>query len=508
MDTPSQVKFCVPVKEGIDCDDKEPAINPGYPEICDGLDNDCDGIIDNRGSCRVPGEVGECSSGTYVCQGGDFVCVGPSSTEEICDGLDNDCDGLSDESLQGDENLAESCYGGSPEKAGVGICQFGIRTCTDGRWSGCEGQVWPAEEMCDGLDNDCDGFTDESLQSDESLFESCYDGNSENADVGSCRSGIRTCTDEIWSDCEGQIWPTEEICDGLDNNCNGFTDENLFDPCYGGDPESVDVGTCHSGIRTCTEGRWSGCEDQMLPVEEICDGLDNDCDGLTDENVLNEGNLSESCYDGASESFGVGVCQSGTKICTEGIWSDCEGQTLPTEEICDGLDNDCNDEVDNVLPFCSMRDHDGECTVGETVCDNNVLSCIPANGCEDDTGCIGPCIDDVCLEYMYCTADVDCPVGVCVYNQCQFLCRTDSYETFNLYESDWYEERAEISYCDHDCFDSPCIDFDDSRIGVTLGNPLPYGHYYFDSPSYYFIFDEYGYAVAYCCNDRSPGLVN
>jgi hypothetical protein len=180
------------------------------------LDNDCDGAIDDGnpdggGPCST-GMPGVCAEGTLHCQGGALVCVPDQSpSPEVCDGLDNDCDGLIDEGY----NVGEPCI------AGTGECQaLGVMVCTgDGSGTECNATAGPpSSEICDGLDNDCDGLIDEGFN----VGDPCTVG------VGECQAiGVMVCTpDGSGTVCNATPGPpSPEICDDyLDNDCDGKID--------------------------------------------------------------------------------------------------------------------------------------------------------------------------------------------------------------------------------------------------------------------------------------------
>jgi MYXO-CTERM domain-containing protein len=141
-----------------------------------------------------------------------------------------------------------------------------------------------------------------------------------------------------------------ESCDGLDNDCDGVVDEEITREC---------ATACGAGVESCAMGAWVGCTAQT-PAAEACDGLDNDCDGTVDPGC--------SCVEGQTRTCGdgEGACAPGQQTCgTEGTWGACEGATDPAAELCNGVDDDCDGIVDEMdgTPLCPEGGscHDGTC---------------------------------------------------------------------------------------------------------------------------------------------------
>ncbi len=399
-------------------------------EKCDGIDNNCDGVEDedfdllsdhfNCGVCgnvcRFDNGVGACINGECLLQycqpdyynldnldynGCEYICSITNGGIEDCDGLDNDCDGTLDEyceCLNGDYQIC-----GSNE----GQCRWGLKHCVGGQWSDCQGQVSPVAEICDGLDNNCNGQVDEgfNLNSDVNHCGKCGNACPKfNSGFSYCQQGVckldcfvgfKNLDEDIFTGCEYQCFPTlggVEACDDIDNNCNGKIDEsfdflNDADNCgscgvrchFTGAVGYCDLGVCRAD--TCLlnyyniDGDWqNGCEYYCVMSNgglEIWDNRDNNCNGVTDEGAL--------CVEGSVGFCGsdVGTCQKGTHECKQNKWSDCVNEKLPTAELCDGLDNDCDGLSDEDFNFMTDKQNCGGCG---NVCDFPNANSLCLNG--------------------------------------------------------------------------------------------------------------------------------
>jgi hypothetical protein len=181
----------------------------------------------------------------------------------------------------------EPCYTGFQGTEGVGECRMGWPICEDGFVVSCEDEILPSIEWCDARDNNCNGETDEEAL-DTGLGTEC------GSLVGECSIGYMQCV-EGGIECVGAVFGTEEICNGLDDDCNGLRDDmGVLGYCYEGADEDLWYGECHAGILVCEDG-LEVCTNQQLPETEVCDELDNDCDGFVDED-LSEGDVVDIVF--------------------------------------------------------------------------------------------------------------------------------------------------------------------------------------------------------------------
>ena len=296
-----------PADENVFCADGDPGIigDPCTCEVPEGgeeyarQDQPCyTGPADTLG-------VGECRAGTRDCRpdGTWGPCEGQvlPESEEICgNGLDNTCTGIIDEGCDA------SCPPGVLNCAAFQDGYLDI-PCPDGNprndCGGCE-EVDESHSCGDGLDNTCSGRSGDQGCPCDGASQPCYPGPHETAGVGVCEMGVQHCEGETWGPCEGYVLPTPEQCgpdglgNGLDNNCSGVVDEGCAG-CVDGDTRScgTNVGECEQGIQTCEDGEWGSCEGGVQPQPEVCDGKDNSCNGIVDDDLKNAcGQCEGPCY--------------------------------------------------------------------------------------------------------------------------------------------------------------------------------------------------------------------
>jgi hypothetical protein len=479
-----------------DCDDDNPNVFPGNTEFCDGLDNDCDSLVDEDAvdalswyadadddgfgdpdaltmACEAPtGHVandGDCDDtdarfnpgaietdcadpADYNCDGsvgytdadgdGFAACeecddadedVNPDGTE-VCNDLDDDCNGLvdgDDPNLQGG-----STWYADADSDGYGGTQFQVVDCeaplgyvaNSDDCDDLDPDSYPsAVEVCDEADNDCDGSVDEGVGL---LWYADADGDG----YGDANSVVTACTappgySANGDDCDDNSAATSpaayEICDGIDNNCDGTTDDSsaVNASTWYADTDSDGYGDAATSTEACSAptgfvADGTDCDDTLAGAHpgatETCNGVDDNCDGTTDESSAidattwyvdldGDGYGSSTTFQTACsapqgyvadatdcDDLNASANPAGTEVC----------DALDTDEDCDGAAEDADPEgADGKSTWYPDTDGDGfgdSSDAGALYCDAPISLVLDNTDCDDTSSSIHPGASEVC----------------------------------------------------------------------------------------------------------------
>jgi hypothetical protein len=357
-------------------------------EVCDGVDNDCDGDVDEdiaavSSSCGI----GKCAStGSITCVGGALVdsCVAgtPDLSDASCNNVDDDCNGAVDEDYV---STATSCGVGACASTGSTSCVAGVVTdsCTAGTPAA-------SDATCDGIDDDCSGTADEDYAS---VATSCG--------VGACAStGSTSCVGGSVQDSCTPGTPTSDAnCDGIDNDCDGAVDDG-----YVSLSTSCGVGACaKTGSTSCVSGSVvDSCTPGAPTSDANCDNVDNDCDGAADDDYVS---LATSC--------GVGACASaGATSCVTGVVQDSCDPTSTDGAACGDAGTECTNQ-----DLCS----NGTCQDNGYKAAGTACGSASSNQCDAADTCNGAGVcqannvanGTACDDNNACTDSDSCQAGVC-----------------------------------------------------------------------------------------------
>jgi len=360
--------------------------------------------------CYVENIVGTCY-GTRTCDG---VCDAVEAVAETCNQADDDCDSATDEGISGTDCTTDNIYGSCP----------GTATCVNGVFS-CSGKT-PANETCNGMDDDCDGATDEESTN-------CITYYKDSDDDGFGLAGDSQCLCQAYEDYSAiakgdcndgdvNIYPgVVERCNGKDDNCDAQTDEQGAINCvdYYKDVDDDSWGLSSDKMCLCaatgdyTAVKGGDCNDGDAGISgggiETCNGLDDDCDGQTDE--VNAAGCVEWYKDVDGDTFGAAndhmcLCSATTayKVDLGGDCNDGNAAVNPaTVESCNDIDDNCNGSTDEEgASGCSSHyfDNDGDqygTGTPKCLCDGSgKYTALAAGDCNDTDGSANPGMPELC----------------------------------------------------------------------------------------------------------------
>ncbi len=406
------ISVCRPPEGYSSCNARTPTA-----EVCNSVDDDCNGQTD-EGLGDVTCGLGECRRSVAACiSGAAQTCVPGTPGVELCNGRDDDCDGMVDNgfSTQTDvahcgacntacilTNAVPACVAGM---CAVSRCQPGWSDLDGNPANGCEYPCQPSDaggEVCNGVDDDCDGIVDNGfdLVSDPNHCGQCnlecsvsgttvstYSCVARVCGIGTCTPGRGNCNQQYGDGCEVDLTNDPAHCGTCSTAC---TTPNATATCVNG---TCGVGQCNPNFANCNGTVADGCEVNTNTSANNCGACGTVC---------NANNASSSCSNGSC-----------AYTCNPNFWdvdglasNGCEYNCIRTAggvEQCDGIDNDCDNRIDEDFDLTSNAAHCGQCNractapfattacstsaCGITACDSGRANCngVYVDGCEVNT---------------------------------------------------------------------------------------------------------------------------
>jgi len=409
----------------VDCDDADETVNPDASEVCDGVDNNCDGEIDedvaglyyvdsdgdgygDEGTVRAACEPVE----GRITVGGDCndndADISPVA-DELCNEVDDNCDGIVD----GPDPLDPYVFYQDADGDGFGTPEVTIEACSvpagyvsnDRDCFDFDEEISPfAFEFCDGRDTDCNGVADDSYSLDADIWYVDEDGD-EFGDPAMYVTSCEPVSGHVMNDgdCDDTDALThaeaEEVCNHRDDDCDGVVDNGFELSLSYRDSDGDGHGDVSMPVLSCTPvagyvAAGDDCDDGEYwahpGLVELCDSIDNDCDGIIDEELVFTDFVPDADGDGYGDATGAVITDclppAGHVVNT----TDCDdgnASIYPAAiESCNGLDDNCNGELDEGLAdYTYFLDEDED---GFGIPDITISACAqPPGYSEVDSDC-------------------------------------------------------------------------------------------------------------------------
>ena len=513
----------------VDCDDHNPNISPSAIEACDGIDNNCNGEIDEGLLSTFYLDLdadgfGDSSTGIEACERpadrvgreGDCDDADPDvhpEADEYCNGIDDNCNG----EVDGPDALDPSLWYSDVDGDTFGTGDITVEACNPP--PGFVSNAMDCDdfnaltspfglEFCDGEDNDCNGVIDDDAAVGAGLWFRDADGDgwgtADTTTTNCAMPGGYVSNDGDCNDASGIINPDSvEVCNSVDDNCDGAIDEGFEVDIYYLDADGDTYGDLTAPVVSCTpvagySAVGGDCDDDEYwahpGLSELCDEIDNNCNGIIDEDLVFTDFVPDADGDGFGDAMGPVATDcippAGYVIDTTDC-DDTDAWVHPSAiESCNGIDDNCSGIIDEgMAEYTYYEDTDSD---GYGIAGSSVTACTEPPGYSDvDTDCDDTDGHTYPGAYEFCDGEDDDCNGLidddCGYSRDYVLFVTNAVIT----SSATIETREDGNTTCSDYAESSSIDGTDFRI--VYSTPDEDARDYLDYiPGMDMVYDRYG----------------